>query len=250
MGAFVRKLRQNTGWAVRYDGVTEYGTLGGRPHMHLALFIDKGKIQKVWEPKGENLKRLESQRIRWRQYSHIERELLRAWGCKGSISATELTEERAQYLSKYLVKHELVQKNLLPDQEPEKRSCSPGIGRAGAAFIGDEYRKCNATLVELKDADRHQWLADASTFNWLPGHLPSNRNQGMRTTKKTYPIDRYLRGKIIEYLGGNKMSDQEKRKEERFRRDLAKLENLPDRERRKAKAVRMIRRKSAERGGL
>ena len=251
MRLFIRTLRRNTGWKVRYRGPTEYGDLGGRPHMHLALYIDfKDQVPKPWKPKGENLKRLDRQRIRWRQYGAIEREILRAWGCKGSISATELNEERAQYLAKYLVKHEVTQKNLHPEQEPEKCSGTPGIGKAGAKFIGDEIRKCGATLIELKDLGQHQWLADASTFNWLPEHLPSNRNQGMRTNKKTYPIDRYLRAEIIRYLGGNQLTDREKRKEEQFKRELARLEPLVPREQRKQKALRQVRSKIAQKGQL
>ena len=219
--------------------------------MHLALYIGfNGQVPKPWTPKGENLKRLDRQNIRWRQYGFIEREILRAWGCKGSISATELTEERAQYLAKYLVKGELTAKALHPEQEPEQCSGTPGIGRQGAKWIASEIRKLGATLVELNDLDQHQWLCDASTFNWLPGHLPSNRNQGMRTQKKTYPVDRYLRGKIIEEMGGNKMSDREMRKEQRFRRDLAKVEPLGKRDQRNQKALRQVRRKRAERGKL
>ena len=248
---FVKTLRQNTGWKTRYFGPSEYGDLAERPHLHAALFIEfNGQAPKHWEPKGENRKRLEAQRIRWRQYGAIEREILRAWGCKGSIQARELTEGEAQYLAKYLVKGELTAKLLHPDQEPEQFSRSPGIGRKGAEWIAEEIRKIGGTLAELKDLDEHQWLCDASTFNWLREHVPSNRNRGMRTPKKTYPVDKYLREKIIEALGGNKMNDREKLKEQRFRRDLAKVEHFTRRESRAEKSLRQIVRKRAERGKL
>ena len=251
LNLFVRKLRQNTGWDVRYFGPSEYGETTGRPHLHCALFIDaKGKVPKPWTPKGENLKRLDDQKIRWRQYSAVQREILRAWGCKGSIQTKELTEDHAQYLAKYLVKGELTAKALHPDQEPEQFGRSPGIGRQGAKWIAQEIRAVGGTLVELNDLAEHQWLCDASTFNWLRGHVPSNRNVGMRTAKKTFPVDKYLREKIIAEMGGDRRTDRQKGQEQRFKRDLAKVDHFTKRQQRNDKALRQVRRKLAERGKL
>ena len=250
LNLFVRKLRQNTGWKVRYFGPSEYGDQLGRPHLHCACFIDfDGNMPKYWEPKGENKKHLNENRIRWSQYGAVEREILRAWGCKGSIQAKELTEDHAQYLSKYLCKGALKAKQLHPAQEEEQFSMSPGIGRAGAPWIAENIRKVGGTLIEIKEPGK-AFLCSSSTYNWLRGDIPSNRNVGMRTSKKTFPVSKYLREKVIDALGGDQRTEQEKRKEQRFQRDLQKVDHFTKREQRNEKAERQIRRKLAERGKL
>ena len=246
---FKEILQRNTGWKVRHFGCTDYGDQFLRPHLHMGLFIDfQGKAPKPWTPKGENLKRLDEQRIRWRQYGSLDREIIRAWGCKGAIQSKLLTDEHAQYLAKYLVKGELTQKQLHPEQEPEQFSRTPGLGQLGGEWIAAEIRKIGGTLVELNDLDQHQWLCDASTFNWLPEHVPSNQNRGRRTTKKTYPVDKYLRGKIIQAMGGDERSDRQKAQEQRFKRDLKKVEHLGKRDQQQQKSLRQVRRKHATRG--
>lgn len=243
---FVRDLRRNTGWKVRYFAPTEYGKVG-RPHGHAALFIQGDLPVKGWEPKGDNRKHLDANRIKWRQYGAIEREILRAWGCKGSIQASEFNQKRAAYLAKYLSKQATDAGSLHPEQEPERFTMSPGLGRDAIPELAQEITKVGGTLLELK---KPGLLVDATTWKVDLSDRPIGLRNPHHRDKKTYPVARYIREKLINHLGGDMRTDREKRIEEDFREELRRLEVFTHRESRAEKTERVMRRRLREQGQL
>ena len=244
---FVRKLRQNTGWNIRYFAPTEYGKYG-RPHGHSALFIERPELpSKLWEPKGENRRHLEDNRIRWRQYGAVEREILRAWGCKGAVQVAEFNQHRAAYLAKYLSKQATDVATLHPEQEPERFTMTPGLGADGAKTLAEHVEAVGGTTLELQKPgillDVATWKVDMS-----------NRAIGLRnphcTRKKTYPVPMYIRKKIIDHLGGDQREPEQKVAELEFQAQLRRLEHFTKREQRAEKFERITRRKLSQGGSL
>ena len=243
---FIRDLRRNTGWQIRYFAPTEYGKQG-RAHGHCALFINNPTMPAPWEPKGENRRHLEENKIRWRQYSVVEREILRAWGCKGSIQAAEFNQARAAYLAKYLAKQATRPESLHPEQEPEQFTMSPGLGRDAAKLLADEITAVGGTTLELK---KPGILLDVSTWSIDLQDRAIGLRQAHHTDKKTYPVPQYIRQRIINHLGGDQRSDKEKVAELQFRNHLRRLEAFTKREGVNEKFERKARRKLAEGGEL
>ena len=243
----MRHLRRNNpSWKVRYFAPTEYGKYG-RPHGHSALFIEGEQPKTLWEPKGENRKHLDANRIRWHQYGPIEREILRAWACKGAIQVAEFNQHRAAYLAKYLSKQATNPDALHAEQEPEQFTMSPGLGRDAVPALADEIRKMGGTLLELK---KPGILVDASTWRVdMADRMVGLRNPYHRD-KRTFPVASYLREKLIAELGGDQRSPQEKLAELDFQAHLRRLEHFTKRESRAEKIERRTRRKLAEQGQL
>lgn len=244
---FVRNFRQNTGWKCRYFGVTEYGIKEGRPHGHAVLFINQITDLPRWSPKGKNRERLDRGNIRWRQYGDLERQILRAWGCKGSIQVGPFNGHRAAYVAKYLSKQVTNSLNLHPEQEPEKFTMTPGLGRDGAPGLAERITQMGGTLLELK---KPGILMDANTWavDWADRPI-GVRNPHTRD-KKTYPVPRYIRERIIKHLGGDQRTDEERLSEQKFRDHLRRLEHFSKREAKAEKFERLARRKLREGGQL
>lgn len=248
MRQFVRKLRRNNpAWRVRYFAPTEYGRYG-RPHGHSALFITNPVMPKFWEPKGENRRHLESHRIKWWQYGPIEREMLRAWGCKGAIQVAEFNQHRAAYLAKYLSKQATDSRSLHPEQEAEQFTMSPGLGRDAVPQLAEHIRQMGGTLLELKKpgilVDASTWKIDLTAADFIGLRNPHHRD------KKTYPVAPYIREKLIQELGGDVRSESEKLSELEFQKQLRRLEPWNKRESRLEKFERQTLRKLAETGQL
>ena len=245
---FVRQLRKNTGWDVRYFGVTEYGKgQTARPHAHAALFITQPEIPlRPWAPKGANRKHLEANKIRWRQYSAIEREVLRAWGCKGSIKVDPFNQHRAAYVAKYLSKQATDERTLHEEQEPEGFTMTPGLGREAVPAMAAEIRRMGGTLLELQQPGV---LVDVSTWSIQHDRQPIGVHNAHHRDKKTYPVPAYLRDKLIAELGG-RAPEFDKAAELEFQAQLRRLENFTKREARAEKFERITRRKLREGGTL
>lgn len=102
MAYFVRRLRLINPRPLRFYGVGEYGSKGGRPHYHLALFgvsmADEALIQSCWT--------------------------------RGFVHIGELNRWSAQYLTKYVCKS-LVQLRKHDGKHPEfaRMSLRPGLVR-------------------------------------------------------------------------------------------------------------------------
>ena len=248
MREFVRKLRRNNpSWRVRYFAPTEYGKYG-RPHGHSALFITNPVLPKLWEPKGKNREHLDAMRIRWRQYGPIEREILRAWGCKGGIQVAEFNQHRAAYLAKYLSKQATDPRSLHPEQEAERFTMSPGLGRDAIPQLAEEIRKVKGTLLELKKpgllVDASTWRVDFTAQDRIGLRQPHHRE------KKTYPVPVYIRDKLIAHMGGNQFTPEEKRAELEFQAHLRRLDHFSKREKRADKVERLTRKRLLEQGEL
>ena len=246
MRQFIRELRRNTGWQIRYFAPTEYGK-HGRPHGHAALFINNPTMPKAWEPKGENRQHLDDNRIRWRQYGVVEREILRAWGCKGSIQAAPFNQARAAYLAKYLSKQATDPRSLHPDQETERFTMSPGLGRDATRSLADEIAAVGGTTLELK---KPGILMDVSTWSVNLQDRAIGLREAHHTDKKTYPVPQYIRKRIINHLGGDERDEAEKAQELQFQNHLRRLDAFTKRESRNEKMERKARWKLAEGGNL
>lgn len=245
---FIRQLRKNTGWDVRYFGVTEYGkSESARPHAHAALFINQpDPILRPWTPKGAHRQHLSDNRIRWSQYSAIEREVLRAWGCKGSIKVDEFNQHRAAYVAKYLSKQATDERSLRPDQEPEGFTMSPGLGRKAVPTMAAEIQRMGGTLLELQ---KPGILVDVGTWSIQYDRQPIGVHNPHHRDKKTYPVPAYIRDKLVAELGGQ-APEFDKAAELEFQAQLRKLEHFTSREKRAEKFERITRRKLAEGGTL
>lgn len=244
---FIRDLRRNTGWQVRYFAPTEYGKYG-RPHGHSALFIRDPELPpRLWEPRGENRRHLEESRIRWSQYGQIEREILRAWGCKGGIQAAPFNQQRAAYLAKYLSKQATRADQLHPEQEPEQFTMSPGIGRDATKTLAEEIEAVGGTTMELQ---KPGILLDVSTWKVDFSDRPIGLRQGHSRVKKTYPVPVYIRKKIIDHLGGDQRSPDQIIEELEFQAHLRRLDHFTKREARQDKFERRTRAKLAQGGDL
>lgn len=89
---FIKRLRKNTGRVLRYFYCGEYGSIGGRPHYHFAMFgINRGEktiVQDAWSYQGCPM---------------------------GRVSVDELNDYSARYITSYIMKgankyvHEKVQ---------------------------------------------------------------------------------------------------------------------------------------------
>ena len=250
MREFIRKLRRNTGWDVRYLAATEYGKRPTyRPHGHAALFIEGADLAALnhWEPKGENRRLLESHKIRWRQYGQVEREILRAWGCKGSVSVSEFNQHRAAYVAKYLAKQATDLRSLHPDQEPEGLTMSPGLGKHGARPLAETIEKMGGTLLELK---KPGILVDVSTWSIDIDRQPIGVRNAHHRDKKTYPVHKYIRDKVVAHLGGDQRSESEKVAELQFQTELRRLDVFTKRESKAEKFERITRRRLLAQGEL
>lgn len=243
---FIRRLRKNTRWKTRYFGVTEYGEKG-RPHAHGVLFITEMRDLPRWSPKGKNRERLDRGNIRWRQYGDLERQILRAWSCKGSISMAPFNGHRAAYVAKYLSKQATNPLSLHPDQEREQFTMSPGLGRDAVPNLADAIVRMGGTLLEMK---RPGILMDVNTWSVDYADRPIGVSNPHHRDKKTYPVPAYIRQKIIKHLGGDQRDESEKLAESELQTQLRRLEHFSKRESKAEKFERITRRKMRQGGQL
>ena len=199
--AFVKRFRKNTGQAgLKFFGCTEYGKKRNRPHMHvLLLHIDLAKIQKLpaWRPKPADIEAMDSAGIRWRNYDAIELQILKAWQCQGQIDVKPFNHNRAAYVAKYLVKGDVLPGELHPDQEPEDRTMSKGLGKSYVDTVVRTFKRCGLTLPEVCDPKKR-------TVDLSVAHVRNGDKL------RSYPIGKYLREKIILNLGGDNRTEERK----------------------------------------
>ena len=244
---FIHTLRRNTRWKLKYFAPTEYGKQGGRPHAHFCLFLRNPTMPaRLWEPRGENRQHLADKNIRWKDYGVIEREILRAWGCKGAIQVAPLTQTRAAYLAKYLSKQATDPRSLHPEQEPEGFTMTPGLGAKGAEAMAEHIRQMGGTMIELQ---KPGVLVDASTWTINRDYVPFDHRNRDLNRSKTYPVARFLRDKIIHHLGGQS-PEFDKAGELEFQEHLRRLRPFVKDAQRAEKFERFTRRKLARMGEL
>lgn len=128
---FLKRLRYYRG-PFRFYGVGEYGSEGGRPHWHIALFgvsiSDAADIAKAWR-------------------GHLVAECRRVpVGSFGGVHVGELNHDSAQYLCKYMCKDDA-------ESSVVRMSRRPGIGKFAVEGIASGLldRGGSAALVELGD---------------------------------------------------------------------------------------------------
>lgn len=138
----------------RHVSIGEYGDETGRAHYHMALFPENDfqvtPILKHWE--------------------------------LGNTSAGELNPKRCRYVVRYTAK-KLTKKNdhrLFPDQEPEFKVASPGIGKKAIPYLVKRYQELSGKKILEERGDIERTL---------------------RFGGKIYPIDRYILNKVRAELG-------------------------------------------------
>lgn len=132
----------------------------------------------------------------WRPHYHaalfgismFEGDLLsRCWGF-GHVHLGELTHDSAQYIAGYVTKKmTAVDDTRLNGLHPEFARMSQGIGKSAIPGVGLELTKPGGSNAILKAGD-------------VPREI--------RTDGKTYPLGRYLRGKLREEVGWQPQTPQ------------------------------------------
>lgn len=121
---FVKRLRYYVDRPFRYYGVGEYGSKGGRPHYHIALF-------------GVCMSE--------------EVAINKAWGL-GFVHVGELNHDSAQYMCKYICKS-LLEREKFQDKHPEfaRMSLRPGIGAPALDDVAGSLLKAHGGSMEPGD---------------------------------------------------------------------------------------------------
>ena len=221
VSAFMKRLRVNTGLALRYYGCTEYGDRSGRPHAHLTLYGMPFYNPRPcpWVPSADDQAALDANGINWRGYGPYEMEILRAWQCRGSISVSELNPNRADYSAKhrYVTKHRHHDQNLAPGQEAPSAVMSKqgeygALGSRAVPALAAALKRHSLATKEMARPDLQEIDLSVIYINKMsvPGIVnPLGGQARSRRRKATYPIARYLREKIIEHLGGDQRTELE-----------------------------------------
>lgn len=199
---FVKRFRRKTGLTgLKYFAATEYGKQKNRPHAHLLLFgIDPDAIAKMprWVPSSADQAHLNQFNVNWKRYNALEMQILRAWRSQGQIDVQPFNENRAAYVAKYVVKGDVREGDLHPDQQPESRAMSKGLGKIGAETLARQIDRAGFALPENRNPIK--WTDDLATL----------RVTQVSGKTRTYPMPDYIRQKIIKALGGDNRTDEEK----------------------------------------
>lgn len=161
---------------LRYYLVGEYGDQSGRPHYHAALFGYPGCRVGGTSYSGQSEP----------QCCDRCREIHLSWGF-GRVDVANLEIKSAQYIAGYITKKMTrFDDPRLRGRHPEfaRMSLKPGIG-ADALF------DVASVLLQYDVVD-------------LQGDVPSSLQLGRRS----YPLGRYLRGKLREYVGMDKKAPE------------------------------------------
>lgn len=170
---FMRAMRYRADRRLRFYACGEYGSQTLRPHYHLVLF-------------GLGL-----EAIPWIEQS---------WK-NGFCSVAELTPTRAAYVARYTTKKMTSQDSFSDGRAPEfgLMSRRPGVGHGILRSVADTWKRASC----LSDSGPSGGGQKKATMNTLPVSL---RLQG-----RIYPLDRYCRQKLKEYLSVEEpLSDQAK----------------------------------------
>ena len=230
---FIKRFRKNSGLKIRYWGNSEYGPGDLRPHYHGIIFgVDllRYQMKTGYRPDREQQQRLRQYGINWQGYSALEMEVFKAWQAQGGIEVKPLIMERVRYAAEHHLKSFEILERLKPDQEkPQRRmSRNPGLGLQNVNALAERLKKENLypehmgaellseTAKEI--AFNSMRFQSAATYGGYSGSKPFGAAVGAslggtarsQRRRKTLPIGKTLKKKIIEALGGDKRDPYDK----------------------------------------
>lgn len=145
----------------RFYGVGEYGERSERPHYHLILFGLKAEMD-------------------WVKGAYVNDDVSKAWSLGGEpigqVHIGHVTMASARYVAKYTIKG-MTRPGSFGDRHPEfaRMSLRPGIGASAMHEFASALLDGNVPLDDVPVSAYHG--------------------------PKSYPLGRYLRGKLRQYAG-------------------------------------------------
>lgn len=201
---FLQQLRRQSKCDLSSVVVGEYGDANGNAHYHLAVFgipILIGYSEQM--PK---YKKLYEQVCRKRHYVAVdfpgyEQLCLRAWKYKGHVNVGLIESASAKYIGGYATKKLTSTKETpegcIPEYVSWSRKRAPG--KVAAQHIADLLLNAKCYPKE------HPNMAQGP--DWIPVKWES-----MACVEgKSLVLDRYMKNKVIEYMGGDARTDDQKR---------------------------------------
>ena len=220
---FIRKLRKNIGYKIRYYGVTDYGGRTGRPHCHVLVFgmpFASYRPDKDVSVPEEHRKRLKEKNVDVDRLVGIELEMLKAWRWKGAVTVAEAGPHRIAYTTKYIM-HYLLNKKAMPIgvEKPKARmSRMPGIGAKSMETLVSRLKSHRLVpegigLEPLSDSDPKEIAVSRFQLRLGSKYGKENEFGGMeksKQVKKGMPLPKYLKGKINEHCGVGNLDPYDK----------------------------------------
>jgi hypothetical protein len=190
-----KRLRKN-GNSFRFYAVGEYGDLRSRPHYHYIAFTDKDPI--TFEKEVKKAWKSDNSKVNYYDTST-------KMDLRGKVTVSLFTRGRAQYVAQYTTKKLTSEKSLPAGRVPEfsRSSMRPGIGHD--AVIQMAYRlikRLNSWHI------RYHGCTDLEKME-----IWRDFSQGCyRIDGKLYPMDRYIKEKMLDLIIGSKTLSEEKKR--------------------------------------
>lgn len=168
---FMKRLRRQFAYRIRYFGVGEYGDKTGRPHYHLALFgvcpyLHAGLVQQAWSVFVDG------------EYEPI-----------GGVHLGELNHTTAQYVAGYVCKKMTSSDDeRLDGRHPEFACMSRGLGAGAMSQVAEQLMTEQGAAALVQSVD-------------VPGTV--------RIDGKVMPVGRFLKEKLRQAIGRDKSMPEE-----------------------------------------
>ena len=198
----LQRLLKKTDHPVNMVTSAEYGDYG-RPHFHLAIYgiplnLSYSEADKEYRSKYDQI--CKKRRHKPVDFPDYERLMLNAWDYKGYVNVGMIEMASASYITKYVVKSFMetkrVPEHCIPEYVTWSRKFAPG--RAAANYIADCMMSRKLYPMDYPNL--------AKGNDWKPVDW-----EGMAQVEgKKLMLDRYMKNKVIEIMGGDGRTDDQK----------------------------------------